>query len=93
MNTTRVSNSLDPDQNRHFVGPNLGPNCLKGLSAEDTSRCGFRKGKLLYCDGVNGHMFIYSCCRLWDSDAESHRLRGGDKILALMSIHSSISTH
>ena len=24
-----VSNSLDPDQARHFVGPDLGPNCLQ----------------------------------------------------------------
>ena len=28
FNTIRVSNSLDPDQARHFVGPNLGPYCL-----------------------------------------------------------------
>ena len=27
-NTIRVSNSLDPDQDRHSVGPDLGPNCL-----------------------------------------------------------------
>ena len=25
-----MSNSLDPDQARHFVGPDLGPNCLQG---------------------------------------------------------------
>ena len=25
----RVSNVLDPDQARHFVGPDLGPNCLQ----------------------------------------------------------------
>ena len=37
-NTIRVSNSLDPDQARHFVGPDLGPNCLQILSADDTSR-------------------------------------------------------
>ena len=30
------SNSLDPDQARHFVGPDLGPNCLQKLSADDT---------------------------------------------------------
>ena len=32
-------NSLDPDQTqtRHFVAPDLGPNCLQRLSAEDTS--------------------------------------------------------
>ena len=28
----RVSNSLDTDQDRHFVGPELGPNCLQALS-------------------------------------------------------------
>ena len=33
-----VSNSLYPDQARHFVGPVLGPNCLKKLSADDTRR-------------------------------------------------------
>ena len=26
-----VSNSLDPGQARHFVGPDLGPNCLQKL--------------------------------------------------------------
>ena len=35
-NTIRVSNSLDPDQARHLVGPDLGPNCLQKLSADDT---------------------------------------------------------
>ena len=34
FNTIRVSNSLDPDQARHFVGPDLGPNCLQRLSAD-----------------------------------------------------------
>ena len=28
-NTIRVSDSLDPDQARRFVGPGLGPNCLQ----------------------------------------------------------------
>ena len=37
-NSIRVSNSLDPDQTRHFVGPDLGPNCLQMLSADDTSK-------------------------------------------------------
>ena len=30
-----MSNSLDPDQARHFVRPDLGPNCLQRLSADD----------------------------------------------------------
>ena len=33
-----MSNSSDPDQARHLVGPDLVQNCLKRLSAEDTSR-------------------------------------------------------
>ena len=28
----------DPDQARHFVGPDLGPNCLQRLSTDDTRR-------------------------------------------------------
>ena len=30
MNTNRASNSLDPDQERHFVGPDPVQNCLQG---------------------------------------------------------------
>ena len=33
-----MSNSLDPDQVPHFVGPHLGPNSLQRLSADNTSR-------------------------------------------------------
>ena len=29
-NTILVSNRLDPDQDRHFVGPDLGPSVCKG---------------------------------------------------------------
>ena len=31
----RVSNSLDSDQDRHSVGPDLDPNCLKRVTADD----------------------------------------------------------
>ena len=34
-NTTRVSNCLDPYQDQQNVGPDLGPNCLQRLSADD----------------------------------------------------------
>ena len=34
FNTIQVSKNLDPDQARHFVGPDLGPNCLQRLSAD-----------------------------------------------------------
>ena len=33
----RVSKGLDPDQNQPSVGPDLGPNCLQRLSADDKS--------------------------------------------------------
>ena len=33
-----MSNSLDPYQARRLVGPDLGPNCLSRLSADDTGR-------------------------------------------------------
>ena len=33
-----MSNTLDPDQARRIVGPDLGPNCLQRLSADDTDR-------------------------------------------------------
>ena len=37
-----MSNRLDPDQARHSdgipVGPDLGPNCLQKLSADDTKK-------------------------------------------------------
>ena len=35
-----MSNSLDPDQALHYVQPDLGPNCLQRLSADNTSRQG-----------------------------------------------------
>ena len=37
-----VSNSLDPDQARPSVGPDLDSNCLQRLSADDTSRQSFK---------------------------------------------------
>ena len=37
MNIIRVSNSLDPGQDRHSAGPDFGQNCLQRLSADDKS--------------------------------------------------------
>ena len=37
FNTIRVSNSLDPDQAKCFVGPDLGSDCLQRLSADNKS--------------------------------------------------------
>ena len=37
-NMIRVSNSLDPDLASHSVQPDLGPNCLQRLSADNPRR-------------------------------------------------------
>ena len=37
-NTTKVSNSFDPSQTRHFDGPGLGQNFLQRLSADGNRR-------------------------------------------------------
>ena len=39
----RVSKSLDPDQERHFVGPDMGPICLQKSSAK-VAASNLRKG-------------------------------------------------
>ena len=31
-----MSNILDTDQDRRYIGPDLGPNCLPRLSTDDT---------------------------------------------------------
>ena len=38
FNTIQVSNSLDQDQAQHFGWPDLGPNYLQRLSADNKSR-------------------------------------------------------
>ena len=38
-NTIRVSNGLDPDQDRRSVSPDLGPNHLQRLSADNKRHC------------------------------------------------------
>ena len=42
-NTIRVTKSLDPDQDRHFVGPDLGPSCLQRLYQQTTEVDASRK--------------------------------------------------
>ena len=41
-NTIKVSNRLDSDQARLFVGPDLGPNCLQMLLADGTNESASR---------------------------------------------------
>ena len=48
-----MSNSLDLDQARHFVGPDLGPNCLQRLTADDT-----RRQSVLHSQSCMQHMYL-----------------------------------
>ena len=48
-----MSNSLDPDQARRFVGPDLGPNCLPRLSADVTGKQRVMGKSIIHCVGLN----------------------------------------
>ena len=48
-----MSNSLDLDQAQHFVRPDLGPNCLQRLSADDT-----RRQSVLHSQSCMQHMYL-----------------------------------
>ena len=65
-NMIRVSISLDPDQDRHFVGPDLGPNCLQRLSADD--KCCHKQGKSQTSVPGDQHMFCNYHLRLGKCD-------------------------
>ena len=52
-----MSNSLDPDQARRFVGPDLGPNCLPRLSADDTVRQ--RLQQYFVCMKIEHRLFFF----------------------------------
>ena len=47
-----MSNSLDSDQARRIVGPDLGPNCLPKLSADDTGRQRVKQFEIPGSDGA-----------------------------------------
>ena len=48
-NTIKVSNGLDPDQDRHSVSPDLGSNCVQRLSADDKRKIQFSDQLVQYC--------------------------------------------
>ena len=55
-NTIRVTNSLEPDQVRRIVRPDLGANCLLRLLADDTARryiIIYFEPYLKYCKVIN----------------------------------------
>ena len=56
-----MSNSLDPDQARRSVWPNLGPNCLQRLSADGPSRqrVNLNKGDQALLSKTSGVFFSF----------------------------------
>ena len=49
-----MSKDLDPDKDKHCVGPDLGPNCLQRLSADNKScHQQAKKKKLLFKETIN----------------------------------------
>ena len=67
-----MSNSLDPDQARRLVGPDLGPNCLQTLSADDTSR---QRVKMIYSRFTKYFPNIEQCLKESDlTISKSHYL-------------------
>ena len=52
-NTIEVSNIIDPDLGRRFVGPNLGSICLQMLSTDDISRLACKELKQRRRKGPN----------------------------------------
>ena len=57
-----MSNSLDPDQARHFVRLDLSPNCLQRLSADDTCKERVEIGVVFR--KVNSFINLQFCCLL-----------------------------
>ena len=47
VNPIRVLNSLEPDQDQRYIGPDLVPNCMQRLSAGVKYRTGKERFKIL----------------------------------------------
>ena len=47
-----MSKGMDPDQNRHFVGPGLGPNCLQRFSTSGKSSLSKERVKIEIVDAL-----------------------------------------
>ena len=75
-----MSNSLDPDQARRFVGPDLVPNCLSRLSAYGTGRQRVNKGfNLSFISLLQQYNFVCEFRQLYEdykkeNDAEQRSI-------------------
>ena len=65
MYITIMSNSMETDQARHFVGPDLDPNCLQCLSADDKSKKLMRRESILTLCMLGIHVSVVVCCLLF----------------------------
>ena len=82
----RVSNSLDPDQTRPFVRPDLGPNCLQRLSADDISR---QRVKVVNSNNKGIELTIFETIYHNESLSE----KDADQPAQLRSLISTIAVH
>ena len=56
-----MSNSLDPDQDRQNVGPDLGPTCLQRLSTDDKShRLTYMVSRTIFWSGLLHYLVLIS---------------------------------
>ena len=63
-----MQNILDSDQARHFIGPDLGPNCLQRLSVDDTSKQRVKVGVVLGKLNITSWIFILSDSALMNAN-------------------------
>ena len=67
-----MSDSLDADQDQCSVGPDLGPNCLQRLSADNTSR---RRVKTIRMETVY-HSGVFIIVKMWRMHHENNCVQG-----------------
>ena len=63
-----MQNILDLDQARHFIGPDLGPNCLQWLSVDDTIKQRVKVGVVLGKLNITSWIFILSDSALMNAN-------------------------
>ena len=59
---------MDSDQIRHFIGPDLGPNCLQRLSVDDTCKQRVKVGVVLGKLNITSWIFILSDSALMNAN-------------------------
>ena len=62
-NILRVSNRLNPDQDRRYVSPDLDSNVLQRLSADDKSHMAWREFKVYSQSKQNSYIYRKACVK------------------------------